>query len=253
MFVLLINNNLQAQKQNKPVRTGKLVLDTTKRKPILHDIKNETNVAWTKKAYSLLNFNDNRNKILIGPDSYDKGEEGFAQIIFNGLKEGVITAYYDDNFVEPHTYEMLSQKSPSKEEDTLVLKLEEIDQLKIKEEWFLDKNYNVLDVRIVGICPIVKLYDRAGKYVKREEMFWLDFSELHYLLVHYNNISKYNPKDIITLDDYFNNRLFSSTMVKDSIVNDLKVTDYNTKKEVSLEKDQIKRINDNITQYLKDY
>ena len=39
-----------------------------------------------------------------------------------------------------------------------------ISQYYVKEDWFFDKQRSVMDVRIIGICPVINTYDEEGNF-----------------------------------------------------------------------------------------
>jgi len=51
------------------------------------------------------------------------------------------------------------------------------EKIRIKEDWFFDKHRSMLDVRILGICPIVEDYDEKGDFRAFKPLFWIYFPE----------------------------------------------------------------------------
>lgn len=114
----------------------------------------------------------------------------------------------------------------------------DIVQYHLKEDWFFDKERSVLDVRIIGIAPVVFNIenDQISGY---RELFWLYFPECRFVL---NNYFVYNPKNDaqwMSFDDLFWKRQFSSTIYKSSNTFDRKIETYRSGVDALLESDKI--------------
>lgn len=59
----------------------------------------------------------------------------------------------------------------SPERDTFWYSSKDIIQYKLKEDWFFDKERSVLDVRIIGICPVIYDIDKYGTIIGTREIF----------------------------------------------------------------------------------
>jgi gliding motility associated protien GldN len=102
----------------------------------------------------------------------------------------------------------------------------DIVQYKLKEDWFFDKERSVLDVRILGICPVVHSKDDQGQITGLKELFWLYFPQCRFV---FNNYFAYNSKNDamwMSFDDIFWKRQFSSTILKASNVFDRSIEAY---------------------------
>lgn len=109
----------------------------------------------------------------------------------------------------------------------------------IKEDWFFDKERSVMDVRILGICPVV--YEKVPKQTTAiggnnnnegsgslRQLFWLYFPHCRFV---FNNYFAYNTKNDaqwMSFDDLFWKRQFSSYIIKESNVFDRKLESYRT-------------------------
>ena len=94
----------------------------------------------------------------------------------------------------------------------------------LKEDWFFDKQRSMLDVRIIGICPVVYNINSLTDAVDGvKPLFWLYFPECRYI---FQNFFVYNPENDaqrMSFDDLFWKRDFSSYIIKESNVFDRKV------------------------------
>ena len=97
----------------------------------------------------------------------------------------------------------------------------DIVQYKIKEDWFFDKQRSVLDVRIIGIAPVVYFINPEKQEIESlKTLFWLYFPECRYV---FQNFFVYNPDNDaqrMSFDDLFRKREFSSYIYKESNVFD---------------------------------
>ena len=87
----------------------------------------------------------------------------------------------------------------------------------IKEDWFFDKQRSMLDVRIIGICPVVYNENSiTGAINGVKPLFWLYFPECRFV---FQNFFVYNPENDaqrMSFDDLFWKRDFSSYIIKES-------------------------------------
>ena len=59
-----------------------------------------------------------------------------------------------------------------------------VKKYRIKEEWFFDKQRSVMEVRIIGICPVMDRFDEDGIYT----------GETHYFGYIFLKLEKFYPK-----------------------------------------------------------
>lgn len=123
-----------------------------------------------------------------------------------------------------------------KENDWYVSK--NIIQYKLKEDWFFDKERSVLDVRILGIAPVV--YDGLKSGGKYKELFWLYFPHLRPYLSRYYTYNEQNDAQWMSFDDLFFKRRFNAVMYKESNVYDRTVESYRMGADALMEADKIK-------------
>lgn len=123
-------------------------------------------------------------------------------------------------------------------QDKSVILSEHIVQYRLKEEWFFDKERSVLDIRILGIAPIIyQATKEGGKY---QELFWLYFPHCRFVFNNYFVYNDANDAQWMSFDDVFWKRRFSSVMYKESNVYDRKVESYRTGVDALMEAEKIK-------------
>lgn len=111
--------------------------------------------------------------------------------------------------------------------DTSWVMSKDIVQYRIKEDWIFDKERSVMDVRILGLCPVV--YDEdpnTGSISGMKETFWLYFPQCRFVFNNYFVYNTHNDAQWFSFDDLFWKRQFNSTIYKESNVYDRKIESY---------------------------
>lgn len=117
---------------------------------------------------------------------------------------------------------------------------EDIVQYRVKEDWFFDKERSVLDVRIIGICPVVYNRDQDGNITGLKELFWLYFPECRYVFQNFFVQSRHNDSQRMSFDDLFWKRMFQSYIIKESNLYDRELQNYRAGVDALLESEKIK-------------
>ena len=106
---------------------------------------------------------------------------------------------------------------------------------------FFDKQRSVMDVRILGLCPLLKVKDEKGEYKPGyQAMFWIYFPDARPIFA---KTELYNPKNGAerrTFDDIFQKRYFQSYIIKEDNTYDRKISAYKTGLDALLEAEKIK-------------
>ena len=72
----------------------------------------------------------------------------------------------------------------------------------INEDWFFDKQRSVVDVRIIGIAPVVYAVNpETQEIVGLKKLFWLYFPECRYV---FQNFFVYNPDNDAQRMSFYN-------------------------------------------------
>lgn len=227
------------------------------RNPIPYTSLREADVMWSKKIVRMLDLKEKLNHPLYYPTGKFSDRKSFMQLLQWGFENASKTAY--EFSLTPLTYEIVTPIASYSEikrqlgfkidtnaitgaPDTLLEKLEECQQLIMKEEWFFDKQRSVMDVRIIGICPL-RIYEDAnvpGKFNKAAA-FWIYFPEFRDLFAKTEVFNPKNDAERRTFDDLFWKRKFSSFIIKESnVYNDRPIQNYAIGLEAMLEGERIK-------------
>lgn len=150
----------------------------------------------------------------------------------------------DSVVVDPFTGDETTVTQEVQEKEIVLS--EHIVQYRLKEDWFFDKERSVLDVRILGIAPVifeggasssVAGPKEGGKY---KELFWLYFPHCRFVFNNYFVYNDANDAQWMSFDDVFWKRRFSSVMYKESNVYDRRIESYRAGVDALMESEKIK-------------
>lgn len=110
--------------------------------------------------------------------------------------------------------------------DTIYYTSKDIVEYRLKEDWFIDKERSIMDVRIIGIAPVISKKDQSGLITGKQELFWLYFPECRYVFNNYFVYNEHNDSRWMSFDDLFWKRRFTSRIDKESNVYDRDIEKY---------------------------
>ena len=118
----------------------------------------------------------------------------------------------------------------------------DIIRYEIKEDWFFDKQRSVLDVRIIGIAPVVYTKNKvSGDINGMTPLFWIYFPYARGVLQRYSVYNPQNDNQHMSFDDLFRKREFSSYISKESNIFDRAISPSWTGLDALLESERIKQ------------
>jgi gliding motility associated protien GldN len=247
------------------------VMDTQPRdgvydKTAIHDVKpipypylREADIVWTKRIWRVVDLREKMNQPFYFPEIPQNNWRSFAQILWDGLKEGTITAYnpdIDDQFTNPLSFKEVSDKVERQDsslvpdpdnEDSLIWKrtistftASDVKKFLIKEDYFFDRQRSVFEVHILGICPLTR-YIVKGQDMGDMRLFWVYFPECRTLLAKNEMFNLKNGQaGRMTYDDVFMKRMFSSYIYKEENVYDRAIKEYAVGVDAMLESERAK-------------
>lgn len=224
----------------------------TEEQIIPYDFIHEKDVFWEKRVWRLIDIREKMNHVF----KYET--EPFINILLDHARAGDISLYRvtSDKFDDPMTDEEMQNIGSSV--DTIItfdpdtfeeivqvvrneLNPEDIKKYRIKEVYFFDEETSTLDVRILGIAPIIDRVDDNGNFLNSGPMFWAYYPELRSVLARHEAFNPANDAARMSWEDIFEARLFSSYIIKESNVFDRRIKDYkNNPMDVLIESDNIK-------------
>jgi len=227
------------------------------RLPVPYTYLREADVMWSRTVWRKLDLREKINLPLYFPVERISDRKSIIQVLIDAVKEGSLTAYspVSDNFERYLSAEEIATilvridtimvEDPDNEGTFLTkvmrneLDLAAITEIRIKEEWFFDRQRSMLDVRIVGIMPIKK--EIVDEEVRTKPLFWIYFPEARSVFANASVFNRHNDGARLTLDDIFTKRMFSSYIYKESIVYDRSIADYMQGQDALLEAENIKK------------
>ena len=226
------------------------------RKPVPYHHLREADIAWSKKLWRILDLREKINHPIYFP-AVKKTDDRFSltDLIMYGVEKEGLVVYdpgVDDEFSSPMTLEQIDvnfgvtsdtvyvdnpetgeteQKIIAKERYTA-----EVKRMMLKEIWYFDKQRSMLEVRIVGFCPI-RMYERTAtlnsdvetssgegeteeKELEMKLVCWVYFPAVRPLLANHEVFNTNNDAERRTFDDIFFKRRFSSYIYKETNVYD---------------------------------
>ena len=223
----------------------------TQKKPIPYTPLSERDVMYAKRIWRVMDLREKMNHPYYYPTVSYGNLKSLFTLIENAIDKGELTVFdaIDDEFTLPLSRSAALEMGM--EEEALTLEqpdgtlrdttiktpvgTEDIIRYRIKEDWFFDKQKGVMEVRIIGICPIAEKYDQNGDYKGELPLYWIYFPEIRPLLAQQETVSRWNDAEQRTYDELFAKRFFSSYIYQISNVYGRKITDYKTGEEAQLE------------------
>ena len=225
---------------------------TNERQVLAYDHVREADIFWEKRIWRVLDIREKMNLPFAYP------ERPFFSILMDAATAGEITVYSteDDKFTSQLTPDEVASMGATidtvitfdpetYEEQIQVVRNdinpEDVKRFRIKEVWFFDEESSTLQVRILGIAPLIDKTDENGNFLYEKPMFWVYYPEARQILARERVFNIGNDASAITWEDLMEMRYFSSYIFKESNVRDRRIQDYLTGVDILLEADKIKQ------------
>jgi gliding motility associated protien GldN len=255
------------------------------RKPIPYQYLREADVMWSKTVWRVIELKEKINFPLYYPEEPIGERMSLISLLMWGISNQGLTAYNEstsDEFATVMTMKDIEDKFGAVDQTVLVedvenpgmtiekkiegeIHLKEVKQMLLKELWFFDKQRSVMEVRIIGICP-VRMYEKDASVgadpneeegsatMLKKKLFWVYFPEARKLLANHEVFNPDNDAERKSFDDIFFKRMFSSYIYQESnAYNNRAVGDYTIGLESLLEAERIKESIFNYEQDLWEY
>lgn len=234
---------------------------TINKKFIPYEHIREADVIWSKRIWRIIDLREKLNLPLYYPETANMRGESLFDVIKQGIMNNEIYAFdnpvFDDEFKTKMSAEqinnmmftetLIDQEDPDNPGTFKTVKIineltsSNIKNWWVKEDWFFNKQRGVMDVRIIGLCPLKeKLDPTTGEVLGYMPLFWVYFPQCQPILAKTEVYNTKNDAQRISYDDLFRKRMFSSTIFKESNVYDRNVGDYTIGIEGILEAERIK-------------
>jgi gliding motility associated protien GldN len=226
------------------------------RKVIPYRYIREANVKWSKRIDRVIDVREKMNKLMDWPRS------PFYKVIHDNVMNTKLTAYRNDSLKSFYTPEeilkrgtvqntiTIQDKSVPDDESatkdtTITINFDPstIKKYRIMEDWIFDHNYSDFRAKIIAIAPLFKPVF-AGVELGEQPIYWVKMDDLRPILVNVELFNTMNDAARLSYDDFFQMRMFSSYIVKESNVYDLDINLFDEFKDdgiaALLESDRIK-------------
>jgi gliding motility associated protien GldN len=236
---LILLGSVSADAQYKILDKPWVKENTPTRRVVPYTHVREADVMWHRRVWRTIDLREKINHPLYFPIQDIADRKSLFTVIKEGVLEGTITAYDEqsDEFEIPITSAEVERilKFPEIKEqydeygdvmegfaDTIWedYTSEDIVSYRLKEDWFFDNERSIMDVRIMGICPVRLEIDENGNSKGNVPMFWIYFPEARYVFANYDVFNRQNDAERRTFEDIFWKRMFNSYATKRSNVYD---------------------------------
>lgn len=248
-------------------------------RPMPYQYVREADVMYAKVIWRRVELSEKMNHILALPAEPAEGYKSLIDVLLDGVQNQGLNAYrasaddagqeFDDwisvkeiTKVMGGGYDTLYNELPEGGYDTVAtftpIHSDEVKSYLFKEIWFFDKQRSVMDVRLIGICPI-RVYDvydnRTGAYLKTnvKKTFWINYDEARPILAKSPVYMPYTDVKSISYDDILQKRFFSSYIFMESTPYRRAIIEYEQGLEVLLEAQRIENEIFNFEQNLWSY
>ncbi|MFL2569347.1 MAG: gliding motility protein GldN [Flavobacteriales bacterium] len=229
----------------------------------------EADVMWSTKIEREIDLREKVNQVFYYPINPINDRRNLIDVLLDGLKEGTIIGY-EYTIFRPSDFgkelsqfeaenigliklgidpvETIDEVDPTTNELVRVTRTNEfgpeyksrVKKYLVKEEWFFDKSRSVMEVRIIGICPIMDDI-KDGNKIGEKNLFWVYYPQARKVLSKAEVFNhRKNDAARLTYDDIFQKRFFNSRIIKESNKYDRFINEYKVGLDALLEAEKIK-------------
>jgi gliding motility associated protien GldN len=224
------------------------------REPIPWTHLREADVKYAKRIVRVVDTREKMNFCLRWP------KNPFSKLIYewatipgaSGMPANtILTAYRNDSLTSFYTPEEVLERGgaeittqipdpydPSMLVDTIVYEPfdhEKILKYRIMEDWFFDHKHSTFYPRIIAIAPVFKKLLSNGSEAPEAALFWFKYEDLRPLFARQPVFNRGNDAAMLSLDHFFEMRMFSSYIIKESNMFDLAISEFEEFKDNGVE------------------
>ncbi|NJC28101.1 type IX secretion system ring subunit PorN/GldN [Neolewinella antarctica] len=196
----------------------------------------EADIMWQKRIWRVLDVREKINLPFANP------ERPLISIMMDAAAEKKIQLYsvIDDKFSTVLPAEDLAALGggidtvEQYDEDFNVTYVEVatefnpdvVKRYRLQEVWFFDKESSTMQVRILGIAPLMDQYDENGNFLYERAMFWVYYPGARQVLANESAFVFGNDAANRSWEDVFESRYFNSYVTQESNVLDRRIESY---------------------------
>jgi gliding motility associated protien GldN len=209
--------------------------------PIPPSALREADVLFSKRMWRVIDLREKQNKKIAWPGN------PITKILYENVRTGQLKPYRTDSlrsYYNIETFMRLGEETeyvetPIDPNDPSITRLDtvytpfdpqqRIKQLLLMEDWFFDKKSSTMSPRIIAIAPLYRK-KVAGIDLGLQPLCWLRFDDrlnkekdCRDILVNQFVFNPENSRSRFSYDDWFNQRLFGSYIIKTSNMYDVSI------------------------------
>ncbi|MCS4166247.1 gliding motility protein GldN [Sphingobacterium sp. BIGb0116] len=197
--------------------------------PFAYPEVNKKNIRFYKRVWRDIDLKDEKNNVLAVPGN------SLIEVVMKAIEKGKLSLYSPDD--DSFKGRLSAQEGMARFADSVLvpifdgegnqidskMALNEFDparvtKFRIKEDIFFDKQRSRLETRIIGVAPLMNITTSAelAESVGATPAFWLYFPQLRYSLIQVDISDPDKGLYDMTMDDFFVQNKFASTIVRES-------------------------------------
>lgn len=212
----------------------------------------EADILWEKRIWRVIDTREKMNLAFRYP------KLPLFDVMRQAVEDGQLTAYSveDDAFSIPlssteidkmlnkvDTVEVINPEDMTGTFQIVknTINPEDVKRYRLKEIWFFDSKRGKMEVRILGIAPLIEEYDDNGNFKYERPLFWIYYPEARPMLAQHQAPNPWNDRSPMSWTDVFDMRQFSSYVIKASNLYDRKLEAYTSGRDLLLESERIEQ------------
>lgn len=213
----------------------------------------EADILWEKTVWRVIDTREKMNLPFVFPDA------PLFTILADAAKTGELPVYVEEQgrltrrIAPAAVYAKLVRRDTvyvynidKDAEEVMVVENElnwaDVRRFRIKETWYFDSRTSSLQVRILGIAPLLERYTDSEEYLGEEVLFWVHLPTARALLARHEVFTPGgNTAATLSWADWLDMRHFAGHIIKEQNVHGRRLEDYLAGADLLLEADRIQQ------------
>jgi gliding motility associated protien GldN len=209
--------------------------------PVPSNTVREANVLFSKRQWRIIDLREKQNKRATWPGN------PLPKILYESVRTGKLRPYKSDSLRSMYNLESFMRlgtdtefvETPTDPNDPSITKMdtivngfipeERIKLILVMEDWYFDQKLSTMIPRIIAIAPLYK-NKVAGIDLGLQPLCWLRYedrrdreNDCRDVMVKEFMFNAQNAQSKFSYDDWFQQRLFNSYVIKTSNVHDISI------------------------------